>query len=287
MRDPRRTFVRLIAVLTLCSTVAFAQTKPKPAPKALAPAPRATTTPVRSDPFVGVWQLSAEKSKYESGGAPKGFTRTYEDRGDGTIFMTTDVVTAQGTTRSYLVYKRDGKPYPEAALGVESIRLVMVKAIDRYTEAMAFTVSGKPAGQHRHDHGLRLGRWQNDDAGAQRKDRPGAGVHEHPDLRQTIGRATRRSLGSGDGYWPMPLCGVRSVSAAAVALVPPAHGAPNSGVVSGLFLYRSMNRCSLGSAAPSSLIWWFHALATTGLAKPVYGLSSMKSSDAALLRICT
>ena len=152
MRNQRRSIMQLLAVSALCSTVAFAQTKPKPASKpapkptasAPAPAPRATT-PVSSDPFVGVWQLSAEKSKYESGGAPKGFTRTYEDRGDGTIFMTTDVVTAQGTTRSYLVYKRDGKPYPEAALGVESIRLVMVKAIDRYTEAMAFTVSGKPA----------------------------------------------------------------------------------------------------------------------------------------------
>ena len=32
----------------------------------------------------------------------------------------------------------------------------------------------------------------------------------------------------------MPLCGVVNVSAAAVALVPPAHGAPNSGVVEGL-----------------------------------------------------
>jgi hypothetical protein len=149
MRDTRRTFVWLIAALALCSTAAFAQTAPKPAPKAVtkpvARTARSTTTPVRIDPFVGVWQLSAEKSNYESGGAPKGFTRTYEDRGDGTIFMTTDVVTAQGTTRSYLVYKRDGKPYPESALGVESIRLVMVKAIDRYTEAMAFTVSGKPA----------------------------------------------------------------------------------------------------------------------------------------------
>ena len=149
MREPRRTFVRLIAAsLLLCGTVAFAQTKPKPAPKAPARTPRSTTAPapapVRSDPFVGVWRLSAEKSKYESGGPPNGFTRTYEDRGDGTIFMITDVVTAQGTTRSYLVYKRDGKPYPEAALGVESIRLVMVKAIDRYTEAMAFTISGKP-----------------------------------------------------------------------------------------------------------------------------------------------
>lgn len=131
-----------------CGTVAFAQSAPKPAPKPAskptAPAPRTTAAPVRIDPFVGVWQLNAEKSKSESGGLPKGFTRTYEDRGGGTIFMTTDVVTAQGTTRSYLVYKRDGKPYPEAALGVESIRLVMVKAIDRNTEAMAYTVSGRP-----------------------------------------------------------------------------------------------------------------------------------------------
>ena len=94
---------------------------------------------------MGVWRLSAEKSKYESGGAPKGFTRTYEDRGNGTIVMITDVANAQGaTTRSYLVYKRDGKPYPEAALGVDSIRLVTVKAIDRRTEQMAFTVSGQP-----------------------------------------------------------------------------------------------------------------------------------------------
>jgi hypothetical protein len=146
MRDARRRFGRLIAALALsCGAVAFAQTKPKPAPKALAPTPRSTTTPVRSDPFVGVWRLSAEKSKYESGGAPKGFTRTYEDRGNGTIFMTTDVVGAQGTTRSYLVYKRDGKPYPEAALGVDSIRLVTVKAVDRYTEELAFLVGGKPA----------------------------------------------------------------------------------------------------------------------------------------------
>ena len=129
MRDIRRTFVRLIVALALsCGTIAFAQTTPKPAPKPAqkaAPKPTASTTrpataPARSDPFVGVWRLSAEKSTYESGGAPRGFTRTYEDRGNGTIFMTTDVVNAQGnTTRSYLVYKRDGKPYPEAAIGVE------------------------------------------------------------------------------------------------------------------------------------------------------------------------
>ena len=90
---------------------------------------------------MGVWTLSADKSKYESGSAPRGFTRTYEDRGNGTIFMTTDVVGNQGaTTRSYLVYRRDGKPYPEAAIGVDSIRLVTVKSIDRNTEELAFMI---------------------------------------------------------------------------------------------------------------------------------------------------
>jgi len=146
MLDGRGTFVRVVAAsVLLCGTIVFAQTTPKPAPKAPPRPPgRAASTPVQSDPFIGVWQLSAEKSKYESGGAPKGFARTYEDRGNGTIFMTTDVVTAQGTTRSYLVYKRDGKPYPEAALGVDTIRLVTVKAVDRYTEELAPLVGGKP-----------------------------------------------------------------------------------------------------------------------------------------------
>jgi hypothetical protein len=147
MLAARRVLVSLVAVSALVvGTVAVAQNPPKPSAKPTAPTTRPTTTPTRSDPFIGVWQLNAEKSKYESGGAPKGFTRTYEDRGNGTIFMTTDVVGAEGaTTRSYLVYRRDGKPYPEAAIGVESIRLVTVKAIDRRTEELAFNAGGKPA----------------------------------------------------------------------------------------------------------------------------------------------
>jgi hypothetical protein len=145
MLDTRRACVRVVAVFALsCATVAFAQNPPTPPQKATARAPR-PATPARGNPFVGVWRLSAAKSTYESGGAPRGFTRTYEDRGNGTIFMTTDVVGEEGiTTRSYLVYKRDGKPYPEAAIGVESIRLVTVKAIDRFTEELAFIVGGKP-----------------------------------------------------------------------------------------------------------------------------------------------
>jgi hypothetical protein len=147
MLDARRAFVWLVAVAALSfGTVAFTQSPPKPPPKAAArPTRPSTTAAVRTDPFIGIWRLSAEKSKYESGGPPRGFTRTYEDRGNGTILMTTDVANAQGaTTRSYLVYRRDGKPYPEAAIGVESIRLVAVKAIDRNTEELAFVVEGKP-----------------------------------------------------------------------------------------------------------------------------------------------
>lgn len=119
--------------------------------KTTRPVPKTATTPARPaaaqprDPFLGVWKLNPQTSKYESGGPPKSLTRTYEDRGGGTVFMTTDVVTAQGTAHAYLVYKRDGKPYPEAAVGAESIRLVTVRSIDRRTEELFFIVDGKTA----------------------------------------------------------------------------------------------------------------------------------------------
>ena len=128
------------------SLSASPQTPPRPttpaAPAAAAPTPRRAVTSSK-DPFLGVWKLSAEKSKYEAGGAPKGFTRTYEDRGGGTIFMTTDVTIPEGSTRAYIVYRRDGQPYPEAALGAQSIRMVAVTAVDSRTEDVYFIVDGK------------------------------------------------------------------------------------------------------------------------------------------------
>jgi|KBSSwiStaDraftv2_1062776.scaffolds.fasta_scaffold734672_2 hypothetical protein len=127
----------LALVALLWSSNAFAQ---RAARRAVTPAAAAATG---ADPFVGVWKLSAEKSKYESGGAPKSFVRTYEDRGGGTIFMTTDVTVPQGSTRAYLVYRRDGKPYPEAAVGADAIRMVTVKSVDRRTEDVYFIVDGK------------------------------------------------------------------------------------------------------------------------------------------------
>ena len=133
MRNSRPVLMLLLATLAL-STGVSAQ---KPA-RSVKPGVAAT-----KDPFVGVWKLSAEKSTYESGGAPKSFIRTYEDRGGGTMFMTTDVSIPQGSTRAYLVYRRDGKPYPEAAVGAESIRMVTVRAIDSRTEDIYFIVDGK------------------------------------------------------------------------------------------------------------------------------------------------
>ena len=149
MSNPRRALILMFATSVLLPNLsAFGQNpRPvKPAPPAAASAPRraVTSTPAK-DPFIGVWKLSAEKSKYEAGGAPQSFTRTYEDRGGGTIFMITDVSIREGSTRAYVVYRRDGKPYPEAAVGAESIRMITVDAIDRRTESVHVIVNGKPS----------------------------------------------------------------------------------------------------------------------------------------------
>jgi hypothetical protein len=145
MLNSRCALILLIATLLLPSGLLAAQqtsSRPaKPAPASQTPRP-AVTAPGAKDPFIGVWKLNPQKSKYESGGAPTSFTRTYEDRGGGTIVMTTDVTIPQGSTRAYLVYRRDGKPYPEAAVGVESIRMVTVTAIDSRTEDVDVLVNG-------------------------------------------------------------------------------------------------------------------------------------------------
>lgn len=96
------------------------------------------------DPFTGVWRLNVEKSLYEAGRPPRSFTRTYEDRGGGTMFLTVDSVSAGGVaTRAYLVYKRDGKPYPESVAGQRSVRMVAVRAVDNLTEEVGTVVDGR------------------------------------------------------------------------------------------------------------------------------------------------
>jgi len=148
MRNSRYALILLIALVVLSSgAVASSQAPSRPARPATVSRtpPRAVTASRTNDPFIGVWTLNPGKSKYESGGAPTSFTRTYEDRGGGTIFMTTDVTIPQGSTRAFLVYRRDGKPYPEAAVGVQAIRMVSVKTIDPRTEDVYLVVDGKPS----------------------------------------------------------------------------------------------------------------------------------------------
>jgi hypothetical protein len=146
MRNSRYALIPLAALVVLSSgVVATTQTPSRPAkpPAVSRPPSRGAIPSNTNDPFIGVWKLNPGKSKYESGGAPTSFTRTYEDRGGGTIFMTTDVTIPQGSTRAYLVYRRDGKPYPEAEAGAQAIRMVSVRAVDPRTEEVYLIVNGK------------------------------------------------------------------------------------------------------------------------------------------------
>jgi hypothetical protein len=105
----------------------------------------AGATAQTSDPFIGTWKLNPERSIYESGQPPQGFSRTYEDRRGGVILLTVEGFNAQGmVSRVQLVYKRDGRPYPEASLGAKALRHVTVKAVDRFTEELSFTLDGRP-----------------------------------------------------------------------------------------------------------------------------------------------
>lgn len=110
----------------------------------LAVAMGAATAGAQSDPFIGVWKVNPEKSLYEAGRAPQSFVRRYEDRGGGTVLLTVEGVSAAGTaSRLFLVYKRDGKPYPEATTGARTIRMVTVRLADASTEEMSVVDGGR------------------------------------------------------------------------------------------------------------------------------------------------
>src|SRR5688500_10589570 len=98
----------------------------------------ATAAVAQSDPFIGVWKVNPEKSVYGVGRAPRSFTRSYEDRGGGTILLTVEGVSSPGAaSRLFVVYKRDGKPYPESTTGARAVRMIVVRAVDNFTEEVA------------------------------------------------------------------------------------------------------------------------------------------------------
>lgn len=73
-----------------------------------------------TDPLIGTWSLNVERSSYSFGTLPRSATRTFEDWGDGLIFVRNEGVSAAGEpTGSRIVFQRDGRDYPISTRGVE------------------------------------------------------------------------------------------------------------------------------------------------------------------------
>jgi hypothetical protein len=97
------------------------------------------------DPLVGTWKLNVAKSKSPGPAAQSG-TRTFEDLGGGVIYVTNDGLDAQGkNTGNRIVFKRDGKDYPIAALGQQAYVTIAftVKSQKPYTAEYVTKSDGK------------------------------------------------------------------------------------------------------------------------------------------------
>src|SRR4029077_10387598 len=73
-----------------------------------------------ADPRIGRWQLNAAKSKF-TGATPKSITRVYEARGGGIFLSTITTTPASGMPNVlFILYKVDGKEYPQVPRGAET-----------------------------------------------------------------------------------------------------------------------------------------------------------------------
>ena len=94
--------------------------------------------------YFGTWTLNVEKSTYSPGPPPKSSTRTHEDRGNGLLRVTTQGVNAQGNpTFSQYTYRLDGKDYPIAVKGSESVSTVALTGVDALTATFTTKQDGK------------------------------------------------------------------------------------------------------------------------------------------------
>ena len=95
------------------------------------------------DPRIGRWQLNLSKSKF-TGTAPRSATRVYEDRGGGIVFFTVTTMTATGQTNATLVlYKLDGKDYPQIPREAETMTVVSQRLVDAHTIEAVTKANGK------------------------------------------------------------------------------------------------------------------------------------------------
>jgi len=86
-----------------------------------------------SDPRIGRWQINLAKSKFTAA-PPKTITRVYEDHGGGIVLSTITTTPASGAANVLLVlYKIDGKEYPQLPRGAETTNTVTQRLVDPHT----------------------------------------------------------------------------------------------------------------------------------------------------------
>jgi hypothetical protein len=94
------------------------------------------------DPRIGRWQLNLSRSKF-TGTPPKSITRLYEDRGGGIVLFMSTTVTATGTANTLVLYKLDGKDYPQVPREGETMTVVSQRLIDAHTIEAVTKANGK------------------------------------------------------------------------------------------------------------------------------------------------
>ena len=96
-----------------------------------------------ADPRIGTWKVNVAKSKFP-GEAPRSSVRKFEDLGGGWIFVTNDVVNAQGVEGgNRIVHRCDGKDYPVAAKAQTAYVTVSCNRTGASTFALVFKADGK------------------------------------------------------------------------------------------------------------------------------------------------
>jgi hypothetical protein len=99
-----------------------------------------------TDPRIGRWQLNLAKSKF-TGPPPKAVTRVYEDRGGGIVLSTITTTPPSGAANVlFVLYKIDGKEYPQLPRGAETTNTVTQRLIDAHTVDGVTKKDGKVVG---------------------------------------------------------------------------------------------------------------------------------------------
>jgi hypothetical protein len=96
------------------------------------------------DPFVGIWKLNLEKSRYRPGPAPKELTRTVEAQGDRIKVSYQGVASDGSRIADSYAAMYDGKDYPDTGRGTPNgADTFALKRIDSNTYEITAKKVGK------------------------------------------------------------------------------------------------------------------------------------------------